>query len=53
MNPHPRHRRPAGPVLLVAGAFCFWLFVVSALVAVLPDHVASADQPERVAWSGD
>jgi hypothetical protein len=49
---HPRPRHP-GSGLLVAGAFGFWLFVVSAYVAVLPDRVASPDQPERMAWVGN
>ncbi len=40
-------------VLLVAGAFGFWLAVVSAYVAVLPDRTASPDQAERLGWTGD
>jgi hypothetical protein len=53
MTPHPHRRRHAGSALLVAGACGFWLFVVSAYIAVLPDRVASPDQPERAAWVGD
>ena len=40
-------------MLLVAGAFGFWLVVVSACVAVMPDRTASADQVERLGWTGD
>jgi hypothetical protein len=53
MTPFFPPRRQRGPVLLVAGAFGFWLFVVAAFIAALPDRITSPDQPERLAWVGD
>ncbi|WP_165982409.1 hypothetical protein [Dankookia rubra] len=53
MTQHSHRRKPAEPALLAAGAIGFWLFVVGACVAVLPDHVASLDQPERMARVAD
>jgi len=52
--PHrPSRRADLQPALLVAAAFCFWLLFIGTYVAALPDHVASADGPERQAWVGD
>jgi hypothetical protein len=41
------------PTLLVAAACGFWIVVFGACVAVLPDRTASADQADRLTWTGD
>ena len=52
--PPPARRHDSTlPILLILGAFGLWLFLMSTYIAVLPDHLASPDQSERMAWSGD
>jgi hypothetical protein len=54
MRPNPvRRNETTLPILLILSAFGLWLLLMSTYIAVLPDHLASADPAERMAWSGD